>query len=417
MNVLVIGQGGREHAIVRALSLSPSVKAVHALPGNSGMLEARCHALDPKDFPGVLEVCVQNKVDLVVVGPEDILALGLADFLRENNISVFGPGTAASQLEASKIRAKEFMAKHKVPTAAFDIVDSVASLGSVMDKYKPPYVLKADGLAGGKGVFICQSADELLSAGAKLFEDKIFGEAGQKAIIEAFQPGYELSFFFMTNGKDYVPLLLAQDHKRLKDGDLGPNTGGMGTVAPVAIVPELLDQILSKVIEPTVRGLNAEGFVYNGVVFVGLMITEEGPTVIEYNIRFGDPETQVLLPLMSGDWGEAFANIAQGEIPKLEWKTSATSCVVLAAENYPASPVKGAEIRGDLSPKTDSYFLHAGTKQDGDVCKTNGGRVLNAMGTGESLSDAIRASYRAIEKVSWSGMQYRKDIGKQFYQE
>ena len=418
MNVLVVGKGGREHAIVRALALSPSVNTVHVAPGNSGMANvAKLHNVSPSSQVEILQLCREQKIALVIIGPENHLVEGLSDFLRKADIAVFGPDQASAQLEGSKIFAKEFMTRHQVPTATYDIVDSVAAVQAVMTNYTAPYVLKADGLAGGKGVFICKTEQELLDAAQSLFVDKIFGAAGDKAILEKFQPGYELSFFVLTNGKDFKTLPLAQDHKRLFENDEGPNTGGMGAIAPIEISASLRESIVVDIVQPTVQGFHKESMDFCGVVFIGLMVTEQGPIVIEYNVRFGDPETQVLLPLLDGDWGEHFLKIARGEMPQLHWKPSYASCVVLAAEGYPHQPVKGAAISGELSDHDKSYFLHAGTAFTEEQWTTNGGRVLNAMGEGSSLQEALMKSYRLVEQVSWPKMQYRRDIGKQFHQE
>ena len=350
------------------------------------------------------------------LGPENYLAEGLADSLRQASIPVFGPSQEAAQLESSKIFCKEFMTRHRVPTAGFDIIDSPESLKEVLPKYQPPYVIKADGLAGGKGVYICGDETEALSVAEDLFVHKVLGQAGQRALIEQFQPGYEISFFILTNGKDYCALPLAQDHKRLLDGDRGPNTGGMGTVAPVDIAADEYQAIIKKVVEPTVEGIAKDKYLYRGVVFIGLMMTSDGPQVLEYNIRFGDPETQVLLPLMQGDWGQSMLEIANGDLPELQWSDQAVACVVLAAENYPKSPVKDVTIEGALEATEDGYILHAGTSRKGNQMGDRWGRVLNVIGTGDDLSSAIQASYRLADKIQWPGMQYRRDIGKQFYQ-
>ena len=244
-----------------------------------------------------------------------------------------------------------------------------------------------------------------------MFEEKIFGEAGEKAILEKFQKGYELSFFVLTDGSSYSPLPMAQDHKQLNDGDQGPNTGGMGTVAPISVDKSLYNKIIDQVVEPTVTGFQKDNYLYRGVVFIGLMITEEGPQVLEYNIRFGDPETQVLLPLLDQDWGEIFYDVAEGRVPQLQWKEESVCCVVLAAEDYPQSAVKGSEIQGDLSEGSDSYILHAGTRFENDRWSTNGGRVLNVLATDNQLPVAIKKAYQRVEQIKWKSMQFRKDIG------
>ena len=413
MNVLVIGKGGREHAIALALAKSPSVERVFAIPGNQGM-EPQVQImmeLDPSP-ENIFSFCHQNQIELVVIGPEDSLAVGLVGELRKGGLLVFGPDKKAAQLEGSKLYAKEFMKKYMIPTASFTKVTSTQEVMENFSNFTAPFVLKADGLAAGKGVFICHNKEELEEAADKLFNQKLLGDAGKTAILEEFQPGYELSFFILTNGYDYAPLPMVQDHKKLLDGDQGPNTGGMGTMAPMKLSPLVYNQIIKTVVEPTVRGLQKEDFVYWGTVFIGLMMTERGPQVLEYNVRFGDPEAQVLMPLLNGgDWGKVFSEVARGQIPRLEWKDIATACVVLAAENYPFSPVKGAIITGNLNSSRDQYFLHAGTVFKDKQWQTSGGRILNAIGIGKNVDQALERAYEKAGTVKWTGMQYRKDIG------
>ena len=411
MRYLVIGKGGREHAIARALVNSASVDKVFACPGSQGMgayIESVSCDLSSEALSAF---CLENNVDVIVIGPEDPLVAGLATELRKKNHLVFGPGKDGAELEGSKIFSKNFMEKYQIPTSAFKIVKDVEDVMTAQDSFTPPYVLKADGLAAGKGVFICKTSEELEGAAKAIFGDIKFGDANE-ALMEQFQPGYELSYFVLTNGEKWVSLPLAQDHKKLLENDEGPNTGGMGTVAPMIISDELKDQIESSVVASTIKGFQQEAFDYKGVVFIGLMITSEGPQVLEYNVRFGDPETQVLMPLLDGDWGLTFKAIAQGELPQLKWKEMATACVVLAAENYPDSPVKGVTIEGDVeSENSEGYFLHAGTQLKDGSWQTNGGRVLNAIGVGQNLNQAIANAYKQSEKINWNGMQFRKDIG------
>lgn len=417
MKALVIGKGGREHAMVHALLQSKFLEAVFAAPGNQGMGE-KVQTLDlAMESEAISKACESHGIGLVIIGPEDPLVAGLASDLRAKGLFVFGPDQAGAQLEGSKIFSKEFMRSHDIPTAAFEVVDSVESAMDKSKYFTPPYVLKADGLAGGKGVFICATLAELQTAAQSLFVEKSLGEAGKRALLEQFQPGYELSFFILTNGTDYVTLPMAQDHKKIFENETGPNTGGMGTVAPMKIDTGLYNEIIEKVVEPTQKGIEKDQFDYKGVVFIGIMVTEKGPQVLEYNVRFGDPETQVLLPLLDGDWGEVFYKIARGERPDLKWKNEYATCVVLAAENYPDAPVKDVVIEGNLNDSEDQYFLHAGTKktQNGNWV-TAGGRVLNAIGKGSSLKESIENAYIQAEKVSWSGCQKRKDIGQKALQ-
>lgn len=414
MKTLVIGQGGREHALAKALHLSNSVTEVHAVPGSDGIASvALCHKVNLRDHQAILDVVRRHSITEVIIGPEDPLVDGLADVLRSEGILVFGPSQAAAQLEGSKVFAKEFMKRAGVPTAEFSIVRSVKDVLQEVDKFTPPYVLKADGLAGGKGVAICEGKEELLAQAKRFFEDRIFGDAGESALLEQFQPGWELSYHIITNGEDFEQLPLAQDHKRIGEGDTGPNTGGMGTVSPLNIDSELRKRIVEEVMKPTVAQLKKEDLFYRGVIFVGLMITSRGPTVIEYNVRFGDPETQVMFPLLDGDWGDVFREAAQGKISPLSWKPVSAACVVLAAKGYPDSPERGAEISGNPGYETSSgYFLHAGTKKEAGKWSVNGGRVLNAIGMGSNLQEAVDSAYKQAAEVSWDGMQIRKDIGK-----
>jgi phosphoribosylamine---glycine ligase len=351
---------------------------------------------------------------LIVIGPEAPLAAGLADDLRNAGHLVFGPSQAAAALESSKVFAKEFMTRANVPTAPYLEVSSVEETLKGADRFTPPYVLKADGLAAGKGVFICPSREELGQAARDLFEHKLLGPAGERAVLEQYQEGWELSYLILTNGEDYQPLVLAQDHKRLMDQDQGPNTGGMGTVAPLELAPELHAQIHARVLKPSVDQLKAMGLLYRGVLFVGVMVTPKGPSVLEYNVRFGDPEAQTILPLLDGDWGRVMMAVAKGESPKLNWRPSLhLACVVLAAAGYPDQPRKGVPIAGEIGFQTaSSYFLHAGTKllTDGKWI-TDGGRVLNAIGIGSSLAEAVKNAYNQAAKVSWPDRQMRRDIG------
>ena len=414
MRFLILGQGGREHALIRALKFSPSVSEIHAAPGSQGISQdAICHSLDLNDAGAVEAFVAKYRFDCVIIGPEQYLVDGLADRLRALGVNVVGPDAAAARLEGSKVFAKEFMARAGVATAAYQVVTSVDETLTAAKSFTAPFVLKADGLAAGKGVFICANEDELRHAAAQLFERRVFGEAGMRAVLEQFQAGYEISYLILTDGTKWEALPLAQDHKRLADGDQGPNTGGMGVVAPVALEGELRRQIETQLIEPSVRQLAAEQLLYRGVLYVGVMVTADGPKALEYNVRFGDPEAQVILPLLDGDWARVFADLGQGRLQSLKWTRMRTACIVEAARGYPESPVKGDVIEGDLGYQTNSsYFLHAGTaKGAAGQWIVNGGRVLNAVGMGSSLEEAVRAAYAQAGKVSWRGLQMRTDIG------
>jgi phosphoribosylamine---glycine ligase len=415
MRVLVLGQGGREHALIRALYLSPSVAEVHVAPGSDGMTQTIRHNVDIENKDQVLELCKKFSFDLVVVGPELPLVKGVSDALRQAGIPVFGPSSEAAQLEGSKIFNKEFLVQAKVPTADFFIVSSVEETLKAAASFASPYVLKADGLAAGKGVYICSTLEDLKEAATDLFEKKILGAAGERALLERFKKGYELSFFILTNGENYAVLPMAQDHKKIGDGETGPNTGGMGAVAPIPLDPKDFDAIINKVVEPTIAHLKKIQLEYRGILFIGLMMMPEGPSVLEFNVRFGDPEAQVLLPLLDGDWGQVFLQIAKGQLPTMKWHSIYAACVVMAAEGYPANVVKGTPISGDLSTQTSSsYILHAGTKKQDGKWVVNGGRVLNLVGLGSSLKEAIKKSYDLSESIEWKGSQMRRDIGKKY---
>jgi len=414
MRFLIIGQGGREHAIVHALKFSSQVSEVHAIPGSEGIAqEAICHNLDFGDTTAVQSFFAKYKFDCVVIGPEVHLVQGVADQLRALGQNVVGPSQIAAQLEGSKVFSKEFMIQAGVPTAASEVVEDVATTLKAAARFKPPYVLKADGLAAGKGVFICANLPELKQSAEFIFEQNGLGQAGRRALLEEFQEGYELSYLILTNGSEFQALPITQDHKRLRDGDEGPNTGGMGVVGPVAISEELRQQIEERIVRPTLRHLSGGGLLYRGVLYIGLMITPKGPSVIEYNVRFGDPECQVILPLLNGDWAETFFKLAKGEITPLRWKQMHVACVVLAAPGYPESVEKGVVIEGDLGRQSASgYFLHAGTgRNKGGEWITSGGRVLNAIGTGGTLREAVNAAYDQAKHVNWKGIRIRRDIG------
>ncbi|MGE3974302.1 MAG: phosphoribosylamine--glycine ligase [Bdellovibrionales bacterium] len=410
LKVMVLGQGGREHALVKALAATAEV---HAWPGNDGIaLEATCTGGALVDHQGILQYVKEKKIDLVVVGPDQALADGVVDFLEEHSIPTFGPRKSSARLEWSKIFSKEFMTQAGLPTAKYQIVKSVKEVESALLNFTPPYVLKADGLALGKGVFICKTKEELLESAKAIFEQKTLGPAGESALLEQFSPGWELSLHILTNGKTFELFPGAQDHKRLKDHDEGPNTGGMGAVAPVQISPELMEQIQTRVLEPLMKHMQKIQMDYRGVLYLGLMITSEGPSLLEFNARFGDPEAQIFLPLLEGDWTEIFVQIVQGKVPKLHWKNKAAACVVLAAPGYPDNAQKGVSVQGSFKSLKNSYILHAGTKKQNDEWVTNGGRVLNAIGIGNTLEQALKNAYAQVQQISWKGLQYRKDIGQ-----
>lgn len=413
MRVAVIGSGGREHALVKSLNQSDLVKKVYSIPGSAGIdLEAQSIKIDLSNHRAVLETLESYKIDFVVIGPEAHIVDGLSDYLRDAGVLVVAPSFKASQLEASKKFAKEFMQKHQIPTAKYQQVENLEEVMAAEKSFTAPYVLKVDGLAAGKGVFICHSKDELQQAASKVFVERAFGNTF--AIMEEFLEGWELSYLVITNGESYSSLCLAQDHKQLLDNDQGPNTGGMGVVAPLAISTDLQQQIENELVRPSVEGLKKDNLFYRGLLYIGVMVTKAGPKVLEYNVRFGDPEAQVILPLLNGDWGEVFYKLSQGEVMPLNWKDQFAACVVLAAPGYPEAPEKNIEIHGNVETSWEgAYFVHAGTKKNmSNQWFTNGGRVLNAIGVGKTKPEAINKAYELIHQVRWDNMQFRKDIGK-----
>lgn len=419
MKVLVLGQGGREHAIVHRLSHSPSVTEVHVAPGNSGMKRyALCHDFTWKDQDLLIQFCMRTEIELVIIGPEDPLVAGLADALRERGLLVVGPSLEGARLEGSKVFSKEFMTAAGVPTAHFQIVDSVEACLAAATQFTPPFVLKADGLCAGKGVVICKTTAELRQAAEDFFVKKIYGVASERAVLEQFQQGWELSYLILTNGHDFQALPVAQDHKRLLDDDQGPNTGGMGTIAPVTVDPQLREAIENRMIRPTLKEFEKRGILYRGFIFLGVMVTPDGPSLLEYNCRLGDPETQVILPLIQDDFGLLMKDLSMGKLRPMNLRKTAAACVILASPGYPEAPQKGVALRGDIFNETDQrYFLVAGAKQMSDgLWVTDGGRVLCAIGLGEDLPQALAQAYAQAERVKWDGQRLRKDIGRKYLQ-
>ena len=417
MNILVMGKGGREHAIIRSIKRSSIMHKVFTLPGQDGFkilanLVSKDLLKDREQFKVWIK---KESIDLVVIGPEQELVDGWADFFRDEKVAVFGPSKEASQLEASKLFAKDFMSSAGVPTSNYEELNSVKSVLEASLGFDFPVVLKADGLAAGKGVFICHNKEELEKSADLLFEQKIFGSAGEKAFLEQYQGGWELSAFILTNGEDYKLLPFARDYKKRDEGNKGPNTGGMGAVAPHFIDEDLQEKIHKQVLRPTVMELKKRNMFYRGVLYIGLMITDKGPVVLEYNVRFGDPETQVILPLLDGDWASVFYEVAQGNLPNMKWKQNHFSaCVVLASPGYPFKPETGLPIKGNIISdlQTDtSYFLHAGVKEENEKWLTNGGRVLNAIGLGGSQKESLQHAYDLVNQVNWKNLHKRSDIG------
>ncbi len=414
MKVLVVGSGCREHAIVQALLEDKNTRAIYSLPERESLRETiGLSSSFLNDKEALAEHLKKEAVELIVIGPEQPLVDGLSDFLREKGFKVFGPCSKSAQLEGSKIFAKQFMKQQGIPTASYHKVTSVAETLQYSENFFPPFVLKADGLAGGKGVFLCKDRTELKEKSRLLFEKKIFGSYGEKALLEDFQSGQEMSVFVITNGESYKLLPVAQDYKRLYDKQEGPNTGGMGAIAPVSISPDLMKSIENLIVQPTLKGLKGNNTTYRGILYLGLMVHKNFPKVLEYNIRFGDPEAQVLLPLLDGSWLDVFYQIACSNLPDLKWKRLHSACVVLCAENYPEGPIKEAPIKGSIDyKKNHSWFIHGSLSRNNDQWFTKGGRVLNAVAIGNSKEESVKRAYEHIKTISWPGMHYRKDIGK-----
>jgi len=422
MNVLVIGSGGREHALTWKMRQSPLVKDIYCAPGNAGMAGlAACIPVQATDLKGLLKFASEKKIDLTVVGPEQPLVLGIVDLFRKNGLAIFGPSAHAARLEGSKAFAKEFMKRHGLPTAAYGIYsrDQKSEAEDFVRKTGGPLVVKADGLAAGKGVVLCDTTEAALAAIRQIIDDSVFGEAGEKIVIEEFLRGEEASMFALCDGTRFVALAPAQDHKRIFDGDLGKNTGGMGAYAPAPLITkELQDRVIDTIIRPTLDGMKAEGNPYTGCLYVGLMITEKGPMILEYNCRFGDPETQVVVPLIDGDLAELLSSASTGSLRSdaAGLHPASAVCVVMASRGYPDAYETGKVITGLESANAEEgeVVFHAGTKVQNEKTVTSGGRVLGvtAVGYGHDLEGTIHAAYRIVDRITFDGAYYRRDIGQ-----
>ncbi len=418
MRVLVIGSGGREHALVWALARSREVSGLYAAPGNPGMARhARCVSVKADDFQGLLALVGQERIDLTVVGPEQPLALGIVDAFGARGYSIFGPTKAAAELEASKAFAKELMAKHGIPTARFRTFVDAAAARAFCGELGPPLVVKADGLAAGKGVVVCRSREEADRAVGLCLEDKAFGRAGERIVVEEFLEGEEASFFALTDGERALPFGAAQDHKPVFDDDQGPNTGGMGAYSPAPVLDDRMqDAVMEKIVLPTVSAMSAERRPYRGVVYAGLMITRDGPKALEFNCRFGDPEAQALLPRLGEDLMPLLAAVARGEkLPtRARWRRRAAVCVVVASGGYPGEYQVGKPIAGieEAEMLPDVTVFHAGTAIKDGTLVTAGGRVLGVTALGSDIPAAIERAYQAAGKICFDGMHYRRDIGR-----
>ena len=418
MNVLVIGNGGREHAIVQALKKSPKVDKIYAMKGNAGIGElAELVTVDYCDLKAVGDwVDAHKDVEYTVIAPDDPLALGLADELESRGHRVFGPRKNAAIIEASKAFSKELMKKYGIPTAKYETFSDYESAKAYVDTCAIPVVLKADGLALGKGVLICKTREEAQEGIKEMMLDKKFGSAGNKVVVEEFLEGPEVSALAFTDGKTIKPMITSCDHKRAFDGDEGLNTGGMGTFAPAPFYGERTEkEVMEKIMLPTMHAMNAEGRTFKGVLYFGLMKTKDGMKVIEYNSRFGDPETQVILPMLKTDLMEIFEAVTDERLADIdiEWADGACVCVVLASGGYPVKYEKGKEISfGDLDE--DVVLCHAGTKRKDGKLVTDGGRVLGVCAKGETIEDARKKAYKNVEKIKFDGMHYRTDIGVKY---
>ncbi|MCR6646348.1 MAG: phosphoribosylamine--glycine ligase [Terricaulis sp.] len=419
MKILIVGSGGREHALGWKLKQSPLVSEIIAAPGNPGLAAlGRCVAIKADDARELAALAAREQAGLVVIGPEAAAVAGLADALKTLGIPCFGPSKAAAELEGSKAFMKDFCQRHGVPTADYKVFDDAIRAKAYLANREPPFVIKADGLAAGKGVIIAETRAQADKAIDEVLFLRKFGTAGQRIVIEDFLPGEEASFFAICDGETAIPLIAAQDHKRAYDGDKGPNTGGMGAYSPAPVFTDKVrDQTMDEIILPTLAGMKAEGRPFVGVLFAGLMITPAGPKLIEFNVRFGDPECQVLMRRLASDFAPVLLAAAKGELASaapLEWDAKPAVTVVYAAQGYPDEPLKGSIIRGvpEANALADVVVFHAGTREDEDgTLRADGGRVLSVTAIGDDLKAAIARAYAAVERIDWPGGFCRSDIG------
>jgi phosphoribosylamine--glycine ligase len=419
MKVMVIGGGGREHALVWKLGASAQIQKIWCVPGNGGIAgEAECIGADAGDVAALMALAEKNAPDLTVVGPELPLVNGIVDAFEQRKWAIVGPAKQAAQLEGSKVFAKEFLNRHRIPTAEmYGAYDSPGDAYGALCAVDWPVVIKAEGLCAGKGVFVARNPDEATDFIERVMEKNELGPGGKRVMLEEALEGEELSFILLTDGERYAPLVPTRDHKRALDNNEGPNTGGMGAYSSDELLPEELQRVIgTTVIEPTMRGLASDGIRYQGFLYVGLMLTKDGPKVLEFNCRPGDPETQAIAARMEFDLGEVLAEVAAGRLQpeKLKWKPGASACVVLASGGYPGRFETGKEIFGlsEAEQIADVKVLHAGTRREGEKIVTSGGRVLGVTATGNSLDRALQKAYQATGKISFEGMHYRRDIGR-----
>jgi len=416
MKVLVIGGGGREHAIVWKLSQSRRIDKIYCCPGNAGISEiAECINVDDNNFEAVADFVKYEGVDLTIVGPEAPLSKGIVDVFERNGRKILGPNSKAAQLEGSKVFSKDLMKRYGIPTAEYKVFTSYLHAEDYVRMKGAPIVIKADGLAAGKGVIMAKTVDEAIAGLKLIMKERAFGEAGNRVVVEEWLDGEEASFMAFTDGKTILPMVSSQDHKRIFDGDKGPNTGGMGAYSPAPVItPELESVIMEKVMRPTVKGLQAEGIKYKGILYAGLMIKDNKPYTLEFNCRLGDPETQPVLSRLKTDLIDIALAIADERLSgiNLEWKSDASVCIVAASKGYPGAYEKGKVIKGldDAGKMDDIVVFHAGTSFNKNKLVTAGGRVLGVTALGKDIKDAKEKAYKAIEKIHFSGMHYRKDI-------
>lgn len=414
MKLIVVGSGGREHAIIKKLLENPTVEKIYALPGNGGIAQdAQCVNIGAKDIDGIVKFAKENSIDYAVVAPDDPLVLGCVDALEAAGIPCFGPRANAAIIEGSKVFSKNLMKKYGIPTAAYEVFDSAEKALEYLKTAPIPTVVKADGLALGKGAIVCMTREDALAAIKEIMQDKKFGDSGNRVVIEEFLEGPEVSVLSFTDGKTVVPMVSSMDHKRALDNDEGLNTGGMGTIAPNPYYTEdVADRCMKEIFLPTINAMNKEGRTFKGCLYFGLMITKDGPKVIEYNCRFGDPETQVVLPLLKSDLLTVMQATTNGTLAdtEVEFDSGCACCVIMASKGYPVAYEKGYEmtIPADILP---SVYVAGATIKDGKLV-TNGGRVLGVTATAPTLEEAISAAYARVEKISFGNAYYRRDIGK-----
>ena len=418
MKVLVVGSGGREHALVWKIAQSKGVSKIYCAPGNAGISrQATIVPIQANDLNGLLKFALKERIDLTVVGPEDPLTKGIVDLFESKGLSIFGPSGKAAQIEGSKAFAKEMMRKCGIPTSSYETFKDRQKAVAYLKGQKLPLVVKADGLAAGKGVMVCKTLEEAIRAVDQIMVDKAFGEAGSQVVIEECLVGEEASCLAFTDGKTLLSMASCQDHKAIFDGDEGPNTGGMGAYSPAPVVTGLIhEKVMQEVLKPIVKGMAEEGMPYKGVLYAGIMVCDGVPKVLEFNARFGDPETQPILMRMKGDVVPILEACIRGNLSQcqIEWDSRPSVCVVMASRGYPGNYDKGKVIEGleEVDRMKDVFVFHAATASEGGRVVTSGGRVLGVTGLGEGIPEAIETTYQAVKKISWEGVHYRTDIGR-----